>query len=108
MSSPQRAPAKEMKIADIKAEDTRVSAVGTVVGSNGGVMLVDDGAAKVKVTFEEPPAVSTGQLVRLFGRPVPAEGGFEIQGEACQDFSGADMQLYAQVSAAWESSLRQL
>jgi hypothetical protein len=108
MPAPQRIPAKERSVSGIKTEDTRVSIVGTVVGSNGGVLAVDDSTGKVNVTFEEPPNVNTGQLVRIFGRTIPIEGGVEIQGEACQDFSGADTKLYKKVSGLWEGSLKQL
>ncbi len=108
MPSPQRIPARERTISGIKPEDTRVSVVGTVVGFNGGVLAVDDGTGKLNATFEDAPAVKTGQLVRVFGRNIPVEGGLEIQGEACQDFSGADMELYKKVSALWESSIKQL
>jgi len=108
MPSPQRIPAKERRVSEIKPEDARVSLVGTVVGFNGGVLAVDDGTGKINATFEEAPNVKTGQLVRLFGRTIPIEGGFEIQGEACQDFTGADLELYKKVSGLWESSLKQL
>ncbi|MCK4714262.1 MAG: replication protein RepA [Candidatus Aenigmarchaeota archaeon] len=108
MSTPQRIPAKERKVTEIKPEDTRVSIVGTVVGFKGGTLAIDDGSGKMNVTFEEPPNVKDGQLVRVFGRTIPIEGGFEIQGEACQDFTGADMDMYKKVSGLWEGSLRQL
>lgn len=108
MPTAQRMPARERTITGIKPEDTRVSVVGTVVGANGGTVAVDDGSGKVNVTFEEPPTVKTGQLVRIFGRTIAVEGGVEIQGEACQDFSGADMEMYKNVSRLWEDSLKQL
>jgi len=108
MPTPQRMPARERKVAEIKPEDTRVSIVGTVVGFNGGTLAIDDGSGNVNVTFEEPPSVKDGQLVRVFGRTMPIEGGVEIQGEACQDFTGADTELYRKVSGLWESSLKQL
>ena len=108
MPSPQRIPARERAISGIKPEDTRVSVIGMVVGSGGSVLAIDDGTGKLNATFEEPPAVKDGQLVRVFGRAIPVEGGTEIQGEACQDFSGADIELYRKVSALWADSLKQL
>ncbi len=108
MPAPQRIPAKERTVSGIKPDDTRVSITGTVVAFNGGTLAVDDGSGKINVTFEEPPTVNNGELVRVFGRTMPVDGGFELQGEACQDFTGADMELYKKVSGLWESSLKQL
>ncbi|UCD03354.1 MAG: replication protein RepA [Candidatus Aenigmatarchaeota archaeon] len=108
MSTPQRMPARERSVSSIKPEDTRVSLVGTVVGATGDTVAIDDGTGNVNVTFEEPPTLKTGQLVRVFGKTIPIEGGVEIQGEACQDFSVADVELYKKVSGLWESSLKQL
>jgi hypothetical protein len=108
MPGPQRMPAKERKISDIGEEDTRVSIIGTVVGLNENMMAVDDGTGKIDVSFEERPPVKTGQLVRVFGRIIALEGGYELQGEVCQDFSNADLGLWWKVSGLWEESLSQL
>ncbi len=108
MPAPQRMPAKERKISDISGDDTRVSIVGTVVGFKDNIMAVDDGTGKIEVSFEEPPAVKSGQLVRVFGRMIALENGFELQGEVCQDFSNADLGLWRKVSGLWEGSLKQL
>ncbi len=34
------------------------------------------------------------QLVRVFGRVIPVESGFELQGEIMQDMSDLDLDLY--------------
>jgi hypothetical protein len=104
----QRMPAKERRISEISPEDTRVSIVGTVVDSNGGILAVDDGTGKTEVSFEYAPSSSPGQTVRVLGRVIPLEGGFELQGEAFQDFTGADLNLWRKVSGLWEDSIRQL
>ena len=108
MTGPQRMPAKERKISGIGGEDTRVSIIGTVVGLNENMMAVDDGTGKIDVSFEERPGVKTGQLVRIFGRVIALEGGYELQGEVCQDFSNADLGLWREVSGLWEESLKRL
>ena len=108
MTSPQRMPAKERRVSEIKPDDTRVGIVGTVVDFKGNVLAVDDGSGKINVSFEEAPSVNAGQLVRVFGRVMPLEGGVELQGEACQDFSKADLELWRKVSGLWENSLKQL
>ena len=101
-------PAKERKISEIGGEDTRVSIIGTVVGFTDNTLAVDDGTGKIDVSFEEKPNVSTGQLVRVFGRTIALEGGYEISGEVCQDFSNADLGLWRKVSGMWEESLSRL
>lgn len=108
MSSPQRIPAKERMIADIKPEDTRVSIAGTVVDFRGSKVVVDDGTGKIDVSFEDPPTVETGQMIRIFGRVISMENGTEIQGEALQDFRNADMESYRKVSRMWENSLKEI
>jgi len=108
MSSPQRIPAKERLVTDIKPEDTRVGIVGTVVDFKGSTVVVDDGTGKAEVSFEEPPAVRAGQIVRVFGRAMPADAGITIQGEILQDFGDADTESYRKVSRMWESSLKEI
>ena len=108
MPSPQRMPTRERMVSGIQPGDTRVSIVGTVVDANGGILAVDDGTGKIDVSFEEPASATAGQMVRVFGRLMPTEGGFELQGEALQDFSGADVKLWRRVSELWEGSLNQL
>ena len=101
-------PAKERRVSEVTPEDIRVSIVGTVVGSKENVLAVDDGTGKIDISFEEAPSVKAGQLVRIFGRVMPLENGVELQGEVCQDFSEADLELWKRVSNMWEESLKQL
>jgi hypothetical protein len=108
MPSPQRIPAKEKTISSIAADDGRVSVVGTVVDSNGGIVVMDDGSGKVEVSFDEPMDASSGQFVRTIGRVIPSEGGFQLQGEVLQDFSGADIEMWRKVSVLWDDSMKQL
>ena len=108
MPAPQRMPTKERKISEIGGEDPRVSIVGTVVDFKDNILAVDDGTGKIDVSFEELPDVKTSQLVRIFGRAIAVEGGFELQGEVCQDFGSADIALWRKVSELWEDSLKQL
>ncbi len=108
MPAVQRLPSKERKISEIDAGDSRISVVGTVVGVSGGIVAVDDGSGKIDVSFEEPPNARPGQTVRAMGKLIPLEGGLEIQGEALQDFTGADLDVWRKVSGLWEGSLKQL
>jgi len=108
MPAPQRSPSRERKIGEMKPEDSRVGIVGIVVDSKDNIIVIDDGSGRAEVLFEEVPKVNAGQLLRVIGRAVPTDGGFQLQGEALQDFSGADIDLWRKTSGLWEKSLNQL
>ena len=105
MTSPQRLPAKERAISEIAASDTRVSVVGTVVASDGSLLSIDDGTGRIDASFEGSPEAATGQQVKVIGKIIPLPEGFELQGEALQDFTGGDVRLWKRVSGLWEGSL---
>lgn len=93
----RRLPAVERNISDIKQDDIRVRVIGTVLDKQGNRIVLDDGTGKVDVGFEGPPEVESGQLVRVFGRVISLENGFEIQGELVQKLDGLDMKLRKKV-----------
>lgn len=89
----RRAPAEFKKIEDVGADDVRVSLIGTVVDVGEGKLVVDDGTGTIQVNFdlsEDLDELKQGRKVRIIGRP--GEG--EMDGEAVQDFSDFDMELY--------------
>jgi len=92
--SPRRMPAYEKRIAEITKGDVRVRLLGTVIDASDNVVVLDDGTGKINVVFNEPVAVEANKTVRIFGRVMPAEEGFEIEGEILQDVSGIDVGLY--------------
>jgi hypothetical protein len=94
---PRRLPAMERKIADIGKGDVRVRLTGTVLDRKGSSLVIDDGSGQIQATFTEPVTAEISQLVRVFGKVIPMEEGFELQGEAIQDMSKLDMQLYKKV-----------
>jgi uncharacterized protein YdeI (BOF family) len=96
--SPRRQAAHEKKISDIGKDDMRVKLVGLVIDKKDNVVVIDDGTGKINVVFEEPAQTDANKRVRVFGRVMPTEDGFEIQGEILQDMSNADMELYKKVS----------
>ena len=108
MSSFQRVPAKERMIGEIASGDTRVSIVGAVVGLKENILAIDDGTGRISATFDPMPDLKAGQFVRVFGRLIPFESGLELQGEAINDFSGADIQLWRKAGGLWGRSLGQL
>ncbi len=93
----KRMPAAEKKISDIKAEDVRVSVLGTVIDKKDNRVVLDDGSGKINITFDEPQEIEINQFVRVFGRVIPVEDGFELQGEIAQDMSRLNMDLYRKI-----------
>ena len=96
----RRLPSVERKISGIRPEDVRVKILGTVIDKNGGRLVVDDGTGKIEVVFDGPVDVQVNQLVRVLGRVIPLEEGFELQSEILQDMSLLDMELLKKVESA--------
>ena len=97
----RRLPTIDRKISEIGSEDIRVRITGTVVDKKGSTVVIDDGTGKAEVNFIEPKALEmcgVNKLVRVFGRVIPLESGFEFQGELAQDMSGLDLALMRRVS----------
>lgn len=97
--SPRRLPAYDKKIADIGKDDVRVRLLGTVIDRKENVIVLDDGTGKINVVFAEPVETEANKRVRVFGRVISTEGGFEIEGEILQDMSEMDLELYKKVSS---------
>ena len=96
----RRMPSVERKISSIKAEDIRIRILGTILDKKDTHMVVDDGTGKIEVFFEEPVGGEINQMVRVFGRVIPVENGFEMQGEIVQDMSQLDIELHRKVEGA--------
>ncbi|MEE9323411.1 MAG: replication protein RepA [Candidatus Aenigmarchaeota archaeon] len=96
--SPRRLPAYEKKVAEIGKDDIRVRLLGMVIDRKDNVVVLDDGTGKINVVFAEPVVTEANKRVRVFGRVIPSEGGFEIQGEILQDMSDVDLELYKKVT----------
>jgi len=95
----RRLPCSDRKIKDLGADDIRVRLTGTIVDSNEGRAIVDDGTGQITVNSGETN-LESGKFLRIFGRVIPVEKGFEIQGEVFQDFSGVDIELLRKVEKA--------
>ena len=99
----RRLPSVERKISDIKPEDIRVSVTGTVIDKQDDrVVVIDDGTGTISATFEAPDAlkdVSPNQMVRILGRIISMDNGFELQGDAIQDMVGLDLELKKRVDS---------
>jgi RNase P/RNase MRP subunit p29 len=103
-ATPRRLPAHEKRINNISKDDVRVRLFGTVIDSNDNIVVIDDGTGKINVTFNDPVQVKAGRTVRVFGKVMPAENGFEIEGEIIQDMSGVDVSLYRKATELEKSA----
>jgi len=93
----RRLPAAERAISEIKKDDIRVRVTGTVLDVQENRIVLDDGTGKIDAVFDKPPEVEANQLVRVFGRVISLENGFELQGEFAQKQDGLDMELRKKV-----------
>jgi len=89
----RRIPSVERRISEIMAEDMRVSLIGTVIDKQEDSIILDDGTGKITIGFDNPVEIETDQMVRVFGRVIPLEQGFELQGEILQDMNRIDIEL---------------
>jgi hypothetical protein len=96
--TPRRSPSIGRRISEIGRNDIRVRLLGTIIDRKENVLVIDDGTGKIKVSFAEPVDSEANHLVRVFGRVIPVEEGFEIQGEVAQDMKDLDLGLYKKVN----------
>ena len=99
----RRFPTVEKKIGDITMEDSRVSFIGTLVDKEEGKIAVDDGSGSIEILFEEEiiKNFKTGNVVRIIGKV--SEG--LVNGEAIQDFSKFNIDLYKEVKKGGGKSI---
>lgn len=93
----RRLPSVERKISEIRPEDIRVRILGTIIDKKGNSVVIDDGTGKIHVTFGEDVSVEINQFVRIFGKVIPLEKGFQIDGEIIQDMEKLDKGLLRRV-----------
>lgn len=93
----RRLPSLPRRVSELRASDMRVSVIGTVLDRAEDGLVLDDGTGKIDVTLEGPPGTEQGSLIRVLGRVVPLESGFQLQGEIVQDMKGLDMELLNRV-----------
>ena len=92
----KRSPAVARTVSEIRQEDVRVRIIGTVIDRTENAVALDDGTGKIDVNFKEPVKAELNKLVRIFGKVVPTDSGFELEGEILQDMSKLDMESYKQ------------
>ncbi len=94
----RRIPCLERRISDIRPDDVRVRVLGTVIDMDRERVVIDDGTGRITAVFDKPPGAKPNQLVRIFGRIIPVENGFELQADILQDMSRLDLELYKKVA----------
>ena len=97
----RRLPSVYRRVADISADDIRVCIIARVIDVQENVAVLDDGTGKINASFGNDISQETGALVRVFGRVINSEGGFELQGEVMQAVEGLDIDLYRRVEEKW-------
>lgn len=97
----KRVPTKPRKVGKIdREEDIRISVIGTLVNKGEDSLVVNDGSGNLEVSFlelhnfERVDELETGQLVRVVGKLDLSSENLRIRGEAVQDFSDFNLDLY--------------
>lgn len=96
----RRHPAVMKNIEDINPqEDVRVRVVGTVLETLEDSIMLDDGSGTTEIFLNDDDLddVAEDQRIRVFGRVLPTQDSFELQGEIVQDMSDLDMEKFNQV-----------
>ncbi len=89
----RRLPYADKRIDELTQDDIKVRVAGAVIEKTGDILIIDDGTGQVKV-MTESPKFDINNVIRVFGRVIPVEGGVEISGEILQDMSDVNMELY--------------
>lgn len=85
---------QEVLIKDISFENHRVCVSGQIVGSSADSFFVDDGTGQILVKSNNKPP---SDFVKVFGRLLAYENGFELQAEIIKDYSKVDKELLRKV-----------
>ena len=93
----RRFTAAERKIGEIMPEDGRISFIGTIIDKGEGKLVVDDGSGSVEVVADSEllKSLETGKIVRVVGKVYDGS----VTGEAVQDFSTFNLELYREVKS---------
>ncbi|MDP4012487.1 MAG: hypothetical protein Q8R00_02675 [Candidatus Nanoarchaeia archaeon] len=90
----KRKPYIEKFVKDLSIQDFKVSVSGIIVTKSNNSFLLDDGTGQIQVIAANIPDF---EYIRVFGKLLPTEAGFEIDSEIIQDLSKIDKTLYKKV-----------
>jgi len=96
-TAPRRLPSRDKSICEIEKNDVRVRIFGIAIDSRDNTLVIDDGTGKINAVFSDAVNVKPNSHVRVFGRVMQTQDGFEIEGEILQDMGRADARLYKKV-----------
>ena len=97
MVTQRRLPAVEKMISEIDSKSVRVKITGTIIDKKDNTIMIDDGSGKIQASFTETVPFEAQKLVRVFGRVIPNEEEFELQGEIIQEMEGIDLGAYKKI-----------
>ncbi len=99
----RRLPSVYRSISEIRPEDIRVCIIARIIDMQDNTVVLDDGTGKITAVFNEDSNLTKeiGALVRVFGRVINMERGFELQGEIMQDVKDLDVELYKKIETVW-------
>ena len=96
MEDSRRKPYVEKFVKDINANDFKIAVSGVIVNKTENSFLLDDGTGQVRVASANVPG---HEYLRVFGKIMPMEDGFEIQAEIIQDLSKINKGLHKKVKS---------
>jgi hypothetical protein len=94
MADIRRTPYKEKHVKDLSVADFKVTITGAVAGLREDGFLLGDGSGEVFINTSRMETIDVykeNEIVKVFGRLMPYESGFEIQAEIIQALAGVDM-----------------
>ncbi len=103
MADIRRTPYKEKHVKDLSVADFKVSISGAVAGLRDDGFLLGDGSGEVFINtsrMENVGVYKDNEIVKVFGRLMPYESGFEIQAEIIQALAGVDMAAMKKIKDA--------
>ena len=84
----------EKFIKELNRNDFKVSVSGIIVDKTGDSFLLDDGTGQVRIVSQQIPNYS---YLRVFGKIMPVEDGFEIQSDIIQDLGAINKNVHKKV-----------
>lgn len=90
-------PYVEKNIKDLDKQDIKIAISGIIINKEEESLILDDGTGQINVYISTDLPINT--YIRILGRLLPFENGFELQGDIIQDFSKIDKLLYRKVKS---------
>ncbi len=95
-----REPYRDKLIKNLKIEDFKVALSGMIIDRKESSFFLDDGTGQVLVKSVNVPEYDK---VRVMGRVIPVENGFEIESDMLQDYSKVDMNILRKLKEKLDS-----